>query len=467
MVTNPGKPAIDRSHRDAVAVGLDRLCEWAVAARSVPLSDAVRRRASLVVSDDIAAMVVAASEPQVSAAQERILSPGGTAEATVFGASRTKAPRSLAAAANGLAVPWAELDEGYRPLPCHAGGYTLPALLAEAEAENASVHDMLRALCISYEITTRIAHTFPFDNLTIHPHGAFNAIGASAGVAVLRGYNAPMLRDTLTSAATMVCAGPFNHAIEGALVRNTWTGLGAIAGFQAADFAPLGITGLRGALYDVYATGFSCRVEPQEMDMGLGSAEWAIEKGYHKIYACCQYLHSAVQASMELAGRLTADAKPIKSIEVETHSRGLALTGPAPETVLAAKFSMPHALATVAVLRTAGAKGFDSSSLENPAIASMRERVTARAHPAIGEWPNDRPARVHWTFEDGTQWTAICENARGGADQPYSESELLNKFEELTAASLPKAPAALRKFVANANSTDGMPWREMVNQVVA
>ena len=83
---------------------------------------------------------------------------------------------------------------------------------------------------------------------------------------------------------------------------------------------------------------------------------------------------------------------------------------------------MPHALATVAVLRTAGAKGFDSSSLENPEIAAMRERVTARAHPAIGEWPNDRPARVHWTFEDGTRWTAVCENARGGADQPYSEA---------------------------------------------
>lgn len=467
MVTNPGKPAVDRSHRDAVAVGLERLCEWAVAARSAPLPDAVRRRAALVVSDDIAAMVVAASEPQVSAAQERILSSGGKAEATVFGSSRTKAPRSLAAAANGLAVPWAELDEGYRPLPCHAGGYTLPALLAEAEAEKASVQDVLRALCISYEITTRIAHTFPFDSLTIHPHGAFNAIGAAAGIAVLRGYDAAMLCDTLKSAATMVCAGPFNHAIEGALARNTWTGLGAIAGFQAADFAPLGITGLRGALYDVYATGFRCRVEPQEMDTGLGQGEWAIERGYHKIYACCQYLHSAVQASMELAGRLAANSKPIKSIEVETHSRGLALTGGSPDTVLAAKFSMPHALATVAVLRTAGAKGFNSASLENTEIAAMRERVTARAHPSIGEWPNDRPARVHWTFDDGTRWTAVCENARGGADQPYSERELLTKFEELTSASLPRASGALRNFVINAIATDRMPWHELVDQIVA
>ena len=97
----------------------------------------------------------------------------------------------------------------------------------------------------------------------------------------------------------------------------------------------------------------------------------------------------------------------------------------------------------------------------------MRERVTARAHPAIGEWPNDRPARVHWTFEDGTRWTAVCENARGGADQPYSEDELLSKFEELTVPSLPKAPGVLRKFVTDAGSTNRMPWRDMVGQIVA
>jgi hypothetical protein len=74
---------------------------------------------------------------------------------------------------------------------------------------------------------------------------------------------------------------------------------------------------------------------------------------------------------------------------------------------------------------------------------------------------------VHWTFEDGTRWTAVCENARGGADQPYSEDELLSKFEELTVPSLPKAPGVLRKFVTDAGSTNRMPWRDMVGQIVA
>ena len=64
MVTNPGTPTVNKSQREAVAVGLERICDWAVKARSAPLPDPVRRRAALVVSDDIAAMVVAASEQQ-------------------------------------------------------------------------------------------------------------------------------------------------------------------------------------------------------------------------------------------------------------------------------------------------------------------------------------------------------------------------------------------------------------------
>ena len=38
--------------------------------------------------------------------------------------------RFSAACANGMAITWCELDEGFRNASCHAGAYTLPALLA-------------------------------------------------------------------------------------------------------------------------------------------------------------------------------------------------------------------------------------------------------------------------------------------------------------------------------------------------
>ena len=466
MVLNPGIPEKHEDLASGVAADLERLCEWAAKAIDRPLPDNVSRRAALVIADDIAAMTVASNEGQVADAQTLVLKGGGTQEATVFGRKRLRGTREQAAAANGVAVTWAELDEGYRPLPCHAGAYVLPALLAEAEAEDASVEQVVAALAVGYEVTTRIAETFPFPSLTVHPHGGFNAVGAAAGLALLRRYDAKRMFAAITAAATMVAVGPFNHAIQGALVRNVWTSIGATAGFRAADFAPLGIAGLRTALYDVYATCLGCDVKPGRLVENLGTGPWAIEAGYHKMYACCQYMHAAVEASLELSEQLKSSSAKVAGITVETHARGLALDVREPDTVLAAKFSMPHTLAAAVAMGTAGPSAFESGTLQDPAIATLREKVTLVPHDAIGAWPNDRPARVHWDLEDGTRLSAECVNARGGADQPFSEAELLEKFAGLTGSALPGAPALLRDFVVRSGRIDGT-WRDFVARLAA
>ena len=110
--------------------------EW----RDIP--DPVRRRAALVLSDDLAAMVAARSEPELVALQDGVARSAGRPEATVFNARGMRLDRYSAALANGAASDWAELDEGYRRVICHAGIYCLPALFAEAEAEDHTVEIM-------------------------------------------------------------------------------------------------------------------------------------------------------------------------------------------------------------------------------------------------------------------------------------------------------------------------------------
>jgi 2-methylcitrate dehydratase PrpD len=467
MVLATQTPEQAREQRVQIAAGLKALCEWAVKAVKAPLPPQIYRRAAMVISDDIAAIVAASTEPQVQDAQKLVLKGGGQQEASVFGPRRARGTKEQAAAANGVAICWAELDEGYRPLPCHAGAYIVPALLAEAEAEDASVDEVVATVAVAYEVTTRIAQTFPFPSLTAHPHGVFNAIGAGAALALLRGYDARTLYGVLTSAATMVAVGPFNHAIEGGLVRNIWTSIGATAGFRAADFAPLGITGLDSALHDVYAVCLGCDVKPEQMTQGLGGTVWQIESGYHKMHACCQYIHAAVEASMELAKRLPASgAKKIKGIEVETHARGLALSVVEPDTVLAAKFSVPHTVAAVAAFGSAGPKSFESSTLKQPVMSDLRNKVSLVPHDGVGPFPNDRPARVHWTFDDGEKWTAECVNARGGADQPFSEGELFTKFQDLTVGVYPAAGGLLRRLVQKAGDVPAS-WQGFVRELTA
>jgi 2-methylcitrate dehydratase PrpD len=186
----------------------------------------------------------------------------------------------------------------------------------------------------------------------------------------------------------MSFAGPFDTAV-GALVRNAWMA-GAWLGLRAADWAEAGIGGGAVTPYDVFVGSFNTRAVPEALVDGLGTT-WSVANGYHKIFACCGYSHSAVEAALELLGRLRErKVDEIAEILVETAPGGQALTTVEPETVLAAKFSIPHAIAATARLGTAGArftfdkltkKGIETaaSRAQHPRTCSRGRRIAPRA----------------------------------------------------------------------------------------
>lgn len=450
--------------RLACGQGFLELCRWAATTTLAAVPADVRQRAALVLSDDIAAIVAAATEPEVAAIQgEFALTSGSPAAATVFGRTPYRVDRHSAAAANGLAICWTELDEGYRLVACHAGAYIIPALMAEAEASGATSHEVIASLAIAYEVTARIAHAFPAEPLRVHPHGALAPLGAAAGVARLRGYDPHDFAAALSSAMTMSHAGPYGHAPAGALARNAWTATGAWAGYRAADWARLGIAGLPETPFDVMVTCYGHDYMPERLTADLG-ATWAISSGYHKLIACCQYAHSAVEAMLHLRAQHPAAADPdkIAAVVVATHPMGATLATAEPATVLAGKFSLLHAVATTAVHGSAGASAFARASLSDADVAALRRRITLQPYDAIKPWPKDRPARVEIRLTDGRQVAASVESARGGPDQPFAEAELRAKIAALTADLYPAMAARLAGL-----ATSPCRWADDVVAMIA
>src|SRR3954452_7218453 len=258
-----------------VAEGVRALIGWAAALEWRDVPEAVRRRAALVLADDIAAIVAARDEPEGRKLQDGMLKASGPREATLFRGGRPRADRAAAAVANGAAADWCELDEGYRRAICHAGLYTIPALVAEAEATERSVEEVLRGLVLGYEVCGRFARAFRYPKLVLHPHSSLAAVGAAAGVAALPRLDAGTFLAAVTSASTMVAPGPFNHAVLGALVRNVWPAAGAWCGLKAVDWAESGIGGLAESPYHVFAEAFGGEAHPEELTAELGRA-WAI-----------------------------------------------------------------------------------------------------------------------------------------------------------------------------------------------
>ncbi|MEQ8398873.1 MmgE/PrpD family protein [Thalassobaculum sp.] len=444
-----------------IAEGLANLTRWSSTVRWSDIPPAIQRRAAVVLADDLAAIVAARDEPELIGLHDGMARSSGAAEATVFNARGQRLDRYSAATANGSAADWCELDEGYRRVICHAGLYCVPALLAEAEAIGASGEDTLRALAIGYETSARVARAFTWSTLTLHPHGSLAAVGAAATVAALRRLPAETAAAAIGSAATMVVPGPFNHTVQGALVRNVWPGVGAWSGLRAVDWATVGITGRPESLHDVYAAAFGGHTHPDELTVELGSA-WALADGYHKLHACCQYAHSAVEAMLAALEQVPGGGASVKNIHIDTHWRGRKLDNVHPATTLAAKFSMQHILASTARHGHAGAEAFHASTLGDPATAALRETVSIGAFDPEPEWPNDRPARVTVEATDGTKVTQECLSARGGPDRPFDPAEIRDKIVGIVAAPYPAMAPLLERLIALDPALLAAPWDRTV-----
>lgn len=429
------------------ADGVRRLVSWAAALAYDDIPDAARRRMARIIGDDVAAILSAQDEPEVTNFCERLIAQSRSREATLLRKGAPKLDAQSAAIGNGLAASWNEVDEGYRKSPCHAGIYLLPALFAVAERDGLNVREVMRAAIAAYEITARFARCWRSIMPPLHPHGIFNAVGAAAAVGLAKKLDAERLLLALTGAATMVSPGPYNHAIKGALVRNAWAAAGAQTGMLAVDLAEAGIGGLAESPEDVYAGCFSAETDAAELTTALGEA-WAVCDGYHKLYACCQYAHASLDAIGELFAKRPElkGGRGIASVVVETDPRGITLANYQPATTLAAKFSMPHAIASTLVHGTSGVEAFTSATLADPRVASLRKKVQMKPHPEVKPWPLDRPGRVTLVLESGEKLTAESASARGGPDKPFSDEEIDRKIAALSAGTAPRLSLALSRL---------------------
>lgn len=430
---------------------------------SVALDASTRRRAALVVVDDIAAMVAALDEKQVQALSKSAERVEPLPEARHVTGGRSG--RAWAAMVNAVAANWNELDEGYRPATCHGGLYALPAAMAEVEARHGSLGELLTGLVAGYEVSTAYARALrPPRPLAFHPHATMAPLGAAAAVAAIRGSAGPGVKAASYVAVTLAAAGPFDHAMKGILVRNGWAGHGALTGFTAVELASAGIDGYSGSALGVLESGF--RYELDEEELRSERTEWAIHDGYHKSYACCQYSHSAVEATLalvqgELAGVQVDD---ISSVTIDANPLAMALDDPHPQTVLGGKFSAVHSVAAVLVRGTADSDAFSDSYLDDPRVASLRSKISMQPYEGDLHAPYDRPARVAVTLNSGAVHSAECRSALGGPDRPLSDSDILDKVDLLTAGRRPRF-AALARDIVEGTVGDDTPWSDVIGEL--
>jgi 2-methylcitrate dehydratase PrpD len=291
-------------------------------------------------------------------------------------------------------------------------------------------------------------------------------VGAAAAVALARNADAELLHSALTGAVTLITAAPRDHLVSGALIRNVWPAVGAWAGTMSVEWAECGIAGVDGGFFDVYSTVHGGAADPDRLTVNLGD-DWAILDGYLKIHACCQHLHSTVEAllAMHEGDSTHAALDDIDEIAVDTHPLALALANPRPTTTLGAKFSLPHAVAAVLATGSGGAEAFVSSTLADPTIARLRDRVRMAPYAPLPDPPHDRPARVSIRYRDGHSVVGECLSAQGGPDRPFPAPVFIDKITALTSSVYPAFVSTFRQLMQLDASDLSRRWPAIVERI--
>lgn len=419
------------------------------------IPDDVADRASLVVADTIGVILGGTSDPAVTALTADWAAKNG-GSATLFGTANQQTSPYQAAFVNGTAGTVLELDEGHRFAAGHPAIHVLPALLADGEGEFRSGTEFLTSFVAGYETAVRVARMVVPLATGYHPHGAWGAVGAAAGVARLRGMDTETTLHAMRIAANYAQHTRFEAATEGATVRNGYAGMSNLAGLVAVDQAQAGFTGLEDGVVRHLEPLAESSPEPTALTAGLGD-RWELDRGYFKVHAACRYTHPVLDAVEALWVAKEFTAEEVAAVTVETYPAAAGLTEPTPTNALQAKFSIPFAIGSALATGETGKASFTDEALTDEAY-ELAQRVTVTvADDIASRVPDERGARVELTLTDGETLRTEVRAARGGEHNPFTEAELRAKFDRLvspvigsahvddlwTAAREPAAPRVL------------------------
>jgi 2-methylcitrate dehydratase PrpD len=352
-----------------------------------------------------------------------------------------------AALVNGTAAHTAEVDDIFRDGIYHPGAPTIAAALAAAQERERSGAELLTAVVVGFEVSTRVAAAIqPAHYRYWHTTGTVGTLGAAAAVGSLLRLDGTGLAHALANATSMA-AGLQQAFRSDAMTKPLHAGHAAEAGALAALAAEQGFTGALDILDGDAGFGAAMSDGP---DWGTVFADlgrcWNVTQMTFKDHACCGHTFAAIDGALELRARHGIAPESVCAVEVETYRTALDVAGnSAPATAFEAKFSIAYCVAAALIQGSVRLAAFDAERREDPLLQALLGRVDVRAADDLTRmFPGRRGARVALTTEDGTVLRSERPTRRGDPDLPLTDRELRDKYDELAGAAIgPEAAGEL------------------------
>jgi 2-methylcitrate dehydratase PrpD len=432
---------------------IEELAHFVASSGWETIPEPVREHAKLVLLDTLGVILAGSGQPEVAAARTRLTATGGQG-ATVYAPGWPTTDPRTAALLNGLAGRSIELCEGHRYVSCQAAVQVLPTVLASAQWLERSGRETLGALIFGYEVAVRLGAGLTARRLA-HQNGQAPLLGAVAAGGRLRRLTSAHMSLALRIGAILVLTPGYPNAVAGATALNVAGGMSGFAGILAPELALAGVVAQPNAIEEAFGHLVGDGFRPEALTEQLGQ-RWEITRNYFRLRACCNPIYTALDALEDILTDCQPTPASIERIEVSTYAFAANMREQDPVNPFAARYSLPHAAATLVLRGGVGYHAFTEEAVREPRIAAFRRRVNVREDPDLSaNVPRLKPARVTVTFTDGRQVTRMRESARGDYQDPYDESQLRAKFREL--AGLVLSPAGVARVEALVDRLDDLP----------
>jgi 2-methylcitrate dehydratase PrpD len=396
----------------------DQILQYAAEA----LPAAVWSKAIDCVVDSVAACLAGVStDPALSARQMALATFTKGASPVWFTNKRFSS--AGAAWCNSMAASSLDFDDGHRLARGHPGSAIIPAVLAKACQAHYSTRQIISAIAIGYEVALACAAAQQYDRLQTYQSGRWTGLGVVSAC----GYLAGLERDQLANALAAAGVWAPNQLANGS------SGYASQTGNWAKEGIPISVVQAILAV-DLARTGFTGPLDlldhPSHYDFGhpidMSMAPQLILDTYFKRYACCRYIHPALDAYSVLG-----DIEPasIARIEVATFGWALRLANKVqPDNLVDVQFSLPFCLATLALNGRRALSPISEPLLGDDRIPALAGQIQIKADPSIDtRFPAETLARVRVVLQSGT----VLENRDAVGPSALSSTDIRQKLREV------------------------------------
>jgi 2-methylcitrate dehydratase PrpD len=348
---------------------------------------------------------------------------------------------SAAAFANAAFAQALEFDDTHNESIVHMSSPAVAAALALSEGRRITGRDLIVAIALANEISSRVGSVAPgqFHRRGFHPTGLFAPFGITYLSGKLLGSDA----DTMARGAGIcgsVAAGLLECWVDGTQSKFLHSGFAAQSGITAATLAHAGVTGPPTVLEGRFGLFASHLQDPgtkrdlERVTAGLG-VTWESRNASFKPYPAAHVLHPYVDAVLrarETHGITSADVYHIEcpvaefnvSIVCEPVAEKLA-----PASDSHARISLQYTIAEALHEGKLGKTAYAPRNLRNPAILGLAQRVRYYIDPDF-PGPGRFKGAVRITLHDGRVIEETQEHNLGSPENPMTAAQLHAKFDE-------------------------------------